>query len=287
MTLTDQARSFLFIPADRIDFIKKAHTRGADMIVIDLEDSILPQKKSEARENINLALDILDSNDQSAAVRVNGDLSNLVKDMESLSLAKLSAIVLPKVEYAGLINALDDFLGSLEQRQGLVVGSTHLIAMIESAKGCGSLNEISKSSKRLTAIALGSEDLSADLGCEPCAEALSWICQSMVVAARQSGIAALGFPGSISNISDLDELKTQIGKAKKIGMNGSLCIHPAQVELINSGFGYSEAEYAWAKRVVSAMKEAEQKGQGVATIEGKMVDAPVLARAKEILSVWE
>ncbi len=284
MNAIGQARSFLFIPANRADFLNKAHTRGADAIIVDLEDSIPSEQKKAAREQVNSALGILNSNNQLAAVRVNGDLSNLVKDLEILDLGKLSAIVLPKVEYPGMMKTLDAFLSTLEVKQGLTPGSTKLIGMIESAEGGCALQEISLSTRRLIAIAIGSEDFSADIGCEPCEEALLGICQEMIMAARRAGIAALGFPGSIGEISDLEKLRSQISRARKMGFNGALCIHPAQVSIVNSGFGYSEAQFEWAERVVSEMKKAELAGHGVCQIDGQMIDAPVLARAHRILS---
>ena len=264
--------------------MSKAHTRKADVVIVDLEDSIPLTQKQTARENINSALDALRENRQTAFVRVNGDLSNLVKDLEMLRLERLSAIVIPKVEYVGMVKVLDSFLSTLEAAQGLVSGSTKLVATIESAVGGLSATEISTSSGRLIALAIGSEDYAADIGCEPCEEALLGVCQNLIMAARQAGIVALGFPGSISEISDFEKLQSHVRKARAMGFSGAMCIHPSQVPIVNEGFAGDAALHDWADKVVLAMREAALAGKGTCQVDGQMVDAPVLARAERVIA---
>ena len=283
MKALKHAKSFLFIPANNEKFVSKAHLRGADVIILDLEDSIPVAEKSNARRIINDSLKTLESNGQLAVARVNGDLSNLVKDLESLDLAKVSGIFLPKIESQGMVKAVDQLLSLLELAQGIEIGSTELIGIIESASGVAALDRICSASNRLVALAVGSEDYAADLNCEPCEEALLGLCHEVKIATARTGIAAIGITGSIAEIKDLDKLSSQAKKAKRMGFNGALCIHPVQVAIINSAFNYTDSQIDWASRVVEAMRKSASLNQGVCIVDGKMVDEPVLLRAQTIL----
>lgn len=284
MTDPINPRSLLFIPADNDKFVAKAHQRGADIIILDLEDSIPLEQKASARQTINSALQQLKAVNQAVAVRINGDPSSRTQDLQAIDLSSVSLLLLPKVEQTVEIEQVDQLLSELEQQQSIANGQTQLVVMLESATGVLNAAALAKASSRVLALAIGSEDLSAELGCEPTTNALLYSCQQMKLASAAANIQAWGFPGSISEYSDLDKLEAQLNLARELGFSAALCIHPAQIALVNQVFSYTDEQRAWAQRVVNAMADAEKQGRGVCRVDGRMVDAPVVARARRILA---
>ncbi|OZG72714.1 hypothetical protein BTA51_14405 [Hahella sp. CCB-MM4] len=277
------AKSYLFVPANRQDFIRKAVNVAADVIIIDLEDSVPMAAKAEARGGILETAQRLFSEGKRVAVRVNNDLGNLAADLQSLPLSILHSILLPKAQNAGIIQMIDQYLVDLELQQSWGIGSTSLIPMIESCTGVLNLRSIAKSSPRVRALALGSEDLAADLGVPAVPESLLATCQHMALVAGEARLDALGFPGSIGEFNDLDQLGRNLMQAKSLGFGGALCIHPTQVPIVNQAFAYPLEQQVWARRVIDAMAVAQSHGQGTAKLDGRMLDAPVVALANRIL----
>ncbi|OMH38883.1 CoA ester lyase [Motiliproteus sp. MSK22-1] len=284
MSTLNKARSYLFVPANRPDFIAKAADKNADVIVLDLEDSVPDQAKAEARNQLPTSITQLKTQDQRVAVRINSELEHLTNDLNCLELVQLDSVLLPKVESAGVISLIDSHLSKLEEEQNMAAGSTRLIAMIESSKGVLNAREIAASSPRISSLALGSEDLCAELGVPPTNQSLLGVCQQLVLAAAESSISALGFPGSIGEFSHSEKLDTDLSTAKAMGFHGALCIHPLQVAAVNRIFTYSGEQRRWAKRAIEAMDEATRLGYGACQLDGKMLDAPVIALARQILA---
>ncbi len=278
------SRSYLFVPANRPDFVAKAHLRGADTIVLDLEDSIPQDQKANARAQLSGAVSALGKQQQAVAIRVNSDLENISADLSAIDFRQVNTLLLPKAEDASVIQYIETYIAEIEQRKQCEVGNTSLIPMIETCRGALNMREVANASPRIIALTLGSEDLSNELGAPPTPDSLLGVCQQMALISGEAGIAALGFPGSIGEIDDIKTLSEQLSVAKRLGFSGSLCVHPVQVAEVNRIFTFSAEQKEWAARVVAAMNEAENKGLGVCKIDGRMIDAPVIALAHQILA---
>ena len=277
-------RSLLFIPASNRAFVEKAATRGADGIILDLEDSIPPEQKYDARHVVAEHALMLAQQGVSVVVRINNDLRNAVRDLEAIISPNIAAVMIPKTESSSYLCHLDYLIRELEAERGLVPGHTRMISLIETAGGIVNLPEIAQATPRLCALALGSEDLIAELGCVPNTQRLMGYCETVLVNAKANHLQAIGIPGSLANFNDLELLRQQVQIAHEMGFTGALAIHPKQVSLFNEGFAATEEELNWARTVVERFSTAQAEGLGVIAIDGQMIDAPVLQRAKDILT---
>ena len=277
-------RSLLFVPANVPEFIDKAHQRGADAIVLDLEDSIPQGEKAAARERVALAAEQLSARGVDVVVRVNASLRLVAPDLEAVASPAVRAVCVPKVNGAAQLQWISEALGELEIERGIPQGTIRLIAMIESVGALSRREEIATSTRRLAAMTLGTEDFAASAGIAPEADALLYPCQQVVFAARAAGITPLGFVGSIAQYRDLEAFRSTIRRSRQLGFRGALCIHPAQVAIMNEGFAPSQEELAEARGIIDAYERALAAGRGSAEYNGRMLDAPVGARAKEVLA---
>jgi citrate lyase subunit beta/citryl-CoA lyase len=277
-------RSLLFVPANVPEYIDKAHQRGADAIVLDLEDSIPQGEKAAARERVASAAEQLSARGVDVVVRVNASLRLVAPDLEAVASPAVRAVCVPKVNGAAQLQWISEALGELEIERGIPQGTIRLIAMIESVGALSRREEIATSTRRLAAMTLGTEDFAASAGIAPEADALLYPCQQVVFAARAAGITPLGFVGSIAQYRDLEAFRTTIRRSRQLGFRGALCIHPAQVAIMNEGFAPSQEELAEARGIIDAYERALAAGRGSAEYNGRMLDAPVVARAKEVLA---
>lgn len=276
-------RSMLFVPAHVEKYVQAAHTRGADAYLLDLEDSVPPAGKAQARAGLGEAATQVSRSGAAALVRINNEPQWLEEDLQAAVLPAVRALMVPKVESAEMLRALDARLGELEARRGMVVGQTLLIAQIEHVRTLPRLDEIATSSPRLMGMILGSEDFSVSAGMEPIPEALYGPNQQMLFACRRAGILPFGYPGSISLFRDLDALRELIRRARQMGFVGSYAIHPDQVRVMNEEFQPPAAEVAHARELLAAYEQALAEGRGAFEFRGRMVDPPVVARAQELL----
>lgn len=276
-------RSMLFVPATAERFVSKAHTRGADAIIIDLEDAVALSEKPRAR---GLVAEVARSVGQAGAdvvVRINRPLRMAIPDLEAAICAEVTAIMAPKAEGAEHIALLAEVVAELEAERGLTEGHTRFFPLIETVAGLCAAHEIAAAS-RVVAISLGGEDFADAMGMpEVHADAMLPYLRQVQVAARGAGALAMGYPGSIANFSDLDAYTADIARARGMGMDGGTCIHPAQVPVLNAGFAPTEAERAAATRIVEAYDAALARGDGAVELDGKMIDVPVANRARRIL----
>jgi citrate lyase subunit beta/citryl-CoA lyase len=277
-------RSLLFIPVLSETFLGKAHQRGADAIILDLEDSIAPERKTEARERLAAAVTQLTENNVDVVVRINSPWRLAVRDLEAAVIAGISTIIIPKAADAGHIKALDDIISELEWERGLAAGMIGLIALIETPAALLQVETIACASPRLRGLTLGGEDFALALGARPSLELLKQPCQDVTIAAKAAGRLALGYPGSIAEFRDLSAFRrgVEIGLAQ--GCEGGFAIHPAQVAVLNNVFTPAQAEIEYAQRVVDAYHLALQQGQGAVSLDGKMLDVPVVERARVLLA---
>ena len=195
----------------------------------------------------------------------------------------VQAIVLPKVNWVNDVHTASHFIKRVELERGIPVGRTRLIAQIEDVRALPNLDGIASSSERLIAMTLGSEDFSASAGMDPTPQALFAPNQQVLFACRRVGLLPYGFPASIADFSDMDAFRQQIRLARQLGFVGAFCIHPSQVEPMNEEFSPSASETEDARVLIRAFEVAEQGGRGAIEHLGKMVDLPVVNRARELL----
>ena len=276
-------RSILFAPANDAKKISKAMTCGADAITLDLEDAVAYSQKEAARETLKSVLSHPPTT--KLFVRINSAGSKyILDDLEAVIGLPVDGLMLAKAESAGEVMKVDWLLDLLEDRKGITPGKTGIIPFIESAGGILRSTEIAACTPRIKALAFGGVDFSQELGLRYPSESdgMLFARGQLVLASRSAGIAPpldTVFP-DIKNISKL-EYETEI--ARKIGFQGKLVIHPAQVEPVNRIFSPTPEEIEYARKVVDAFDEAEGSGTAVIQLEGKMVEYPIYRRARELL----
>ena len=279
-------RSMLYVPATSEKFIEKAHERGADAIKIDLEDAVALAEKPRARTLVRSAAKTVAKGGADVLVRINRPLRMAVDDLEASVWPEVHGLVLPKVESADHIGFLAEIITELEDERDMQRGHIKLMALIETPRGYSNVRDIANSSERLSAIALGQEDFSAEMGMvEPEGMSLLSYYQTVQVAAREAGILPIGYPGSIAEFTNLELFKSNALIARKLGFDGGACIHPKQVPILNEAFTPTDDEIDRSERMVAAYDAAMAAGDGAVAFEGKMIDVPVVARAERILSI--
>jgi citrate lyase subunit beta/citryl-CoA lyase len=276
-------RSLMFVPITREKFVNSAHQRGADAIILDLEDSVPEAEKDRARTLIHSAAKVVSVARADVVVRINRPWHQAFKDVEAAVGPGVMALMCPKVESPEHIVVISELLDTFEAERGLPIGHTKLVALVETADAFFRLREIAKSSPRLVAMSLGAEDFALALAMEPIGETLQLAKQTMIIAARGAGILPLGFMGTVADFADLDAFRETIRRSRRFGFAGGTCVHPSQVGILNEGYGYSDADVDLATRMVAAYDDAKAKGLGAVTFEGKMIDVPVVERAQNVL----
>ena len=276
--MTPLRRSILFVPADRPERIEKAATLPADVVVIELEDGVAPDKKNFARGEAGRILEDLDLGEKELALRINR-ISSLdgLEDIRAMTkwARKPNLLLLPKVESAGEVRIYDDLITQMQAELEFMV-------MIESSRGILNAEKIVLASPRVSCLALGTADLSAELGSGMSWDAMLTYRTSMLLACGLTGIMPIDSP--YLNIKDEAGLLEECKKVREIGYTGKLCIHPSQLTPVNGAFTPSAEEVARARRIVKAV---ETQGTGALVLDGKMVDAPVIKSAQRIVETAE
>lgn len=278
-------RSLLFVPILNERYIDRAHTRGADAVILDLEDSIALSSKPAARAAVRPVARALREKGVDVLVRINSTDEMMEADLKAAVSPWVTAIDVPKADPERL-ERIDSIVAGLERTEGLAVGSIRLKLIVETASAMLRLREISDHAHRnprIVAITLGNEDLCTELGAEPTPDVLLGYCQQIVVAARAAGILPLGYADSVADYADLDRFRRSIGTARQIGFTGSSCVHPAHVPILNEMFSPSPAEVAEATEVITAARNAAD--EGAFEFRGRMVDRPIVTRAERILEL--
>ncbi|MDO6966184.1 HpcH/HpaI aldolase/citrate lyase family protein [Rhizobium alvei] len=258
------ASLFLFVPADRPERFAKAAASGADAIIIDLEDAVAADQKAPARAALTSHDDALRNAGRPVFIRINGTTTRWHDDdLAAVERLAVSGIILPKAESASTLAAL---------RQRLA--GKLLIALVETAAGLSSVDEIATACDR---IAFGSVDYAADLGCAHHRDALL-LARSRIVLAARLASQPQPIDGVTLSIKDDEAVEQDARYAMKLGFGAKLLIHPAQVIAARRGFSPSAEEISWAEKVVATNLDG-----AASAINGIMIDAPVLARARQIL----
>lgn len=277
-------RSLLFVPGNRRRMLEKARTLPADAVIFDLEDAVPPDEKSAARAMVREAIGAGPYGSQ-IVVRINALNTGLGEaDLEAVLAAGVQAICLPKAETVKEITHLASLLVVLEGARGLSAGSVSLLPIVETALGVMNAFEMAKASERVRALLLGGEDLCRDLGAIRTKEGpeLAYARSQVVVSARAAGVSPIDTV--FTDLNDQDGLLAETRMVRQLGYSGKLLIHPRQIEPVHCAFAPSDEELAYARRVVEGFEATLAKGGGVFALDGKMIDAPIVARAREALA---
>jgi len=277
-------RSLLYVPANNGRFIAKAHTRGADAIILDLEDSVPVTERPGARAALAETVAAAGQAGADVTVRINRPLREAIADLEAAVIPGVRALFVAKTENPGHLRLIDETVTELETERGLPAGSIGLSVMIESPAALRMAAEIGASSGRIVAMSLGGEDFATEMHAPPDPETLELPKLLCLMAAREAGVMPIGFLGTVADYTDLEKIRTALARSRKFGFEGASCIHPAIVPLLNEAFAPTQLEAAWAERVVTEYAAAQEKGRGAITIDGKMIDVPVAIRAGHILA---
>ncbi|MEC7301322.1 MAG: CoA ester lyase [Pseudomonadota bacterium] len=277
-------RSLLYVPVNVPKFVDKAHTRGADAVQLDLEDSVPNSQKAEARKMVQEAADIVSQAGADVVVRINQPLRHAVPDIEACISPRIAALALPKCNSAGHIRLLAEMVEELEEERGMVAGHTKFLTMVETADAFFELRDIAKAHPRVVVLMLGGEDFALSLHMEPTPETMLYPKQHAVIAARAAGILPYGIIGTVADYSDHEAYKAMVRKSAKFGFEGASCIHPAIVPMLNEGFTPAKEDEDLARRIVDAWDENEADGRGSFELEGKMIDVPVVLRAQRVIA---
>ena len=275
MTNARPFKSLLFVPASRLDMAERAHERGADAIILDLEDGVAEADRPAARDTLNALLEDLRRKGVPALVRINSLETGGVLDIGAIADTFTPPLLLPKVTEPEQIAAVE----ACWESSGKRLSGLQLMPMIECPGGLLRAEQIAKATRRVNALIFGSEDFATAAGLSTAIDALAMPAQWVALAAAAAGICAYGLPGSLANYRDMELFGVTLQRAKAIGYAGSLCVHPKQVLLANEVFRPSNEEIQWAEAVVAQAGAGGATGGDVA-----MVDAPILARAKAILA---
>jgi citrate lyase subunit beta/citryl-CoA lyase len=273
-------RSMLYVPANVPRFVAKAPGAGADAIILDLEDSVPAAAKTEARAGLADAVAACRAGPSAVLVRINRPLRLAVPDIEAAAAAGADGILVTKAMDAGHVRLLAEVLDELEAGAQRMV----MLPLIESAAATDRMTEIAAASPRVAGMLCGAEDLAAELGCAADDEVIASIKRRMVLAAGAAGVAALGTLGSIADFRDLDRLREVVRLSRRAGFSGATCIHPAVVPVLNEAFAPTGKELDLARRQVAAAEEAAREGRGSFEVDGRMVDEPILRRARRLLA---
>jgi citrate lyase subunit beta/citryl-CoA lyase len=276
-------RSQLFVPVNVRNYVEKAHARGADAIILDLEDSIAPADKEAARPLVSDAARICAQGGADILVRINRPLELAVRDIEAVVSPTVKGLLLPKIDSASHVRLLAELVDTVEARQGMLLGSTNFVAMIETPEAVPRMWEIAAAHPRVVAMTLGGEDFALATGSQPDPDVLLYPKQQVVLAARAAGILPLGVIGTVATYQDVEGYRDAIRRSRRFGFEGGACIHPSIVPLLNEGFSPSHEEVASAERIVSAFEKAKAQGRGSIEVDGKMIDIPVAERAERLI----
>lgn len=280
MSVLSDWRSLLFVAADDAARIAKVAGRGADAVILDLEDAVPPARKVAARLGLAEVIETLVGQGVRVVVRINAGWGDMLADLAVAVMPGVVAIMVPKVEDAERLHTIADLIREFAADEGLA-DPPAIVALVESPLGLQILDAVARVPE-VIGLALGSEDFSLALRVPPSPQALDLPCRLLALAAAPRGLMALGLPVSIATIADKDAWQAGIEQAKAIGITGALCVHPAQVAAANEGFAPSPEAVAQARRIVGGWDTAA--GAGVIQIDGRMIDRPVVEAARRTLA---
>ncbi|GAA0181036.1 CoA ester lyase [Clostridium sediminicola] len=275
----------MFMPGNNPGMLQSATVFGADSIILDLEDAVSISEKDSARILVRDAIKNLDYSSVEVIVRINAITTEFaLEDIDVIGKVKPDGLMIPKATEKDM-EMVDAILTSIEEKKCFPKNCIKLIPIVESAYGLENVYKIIKSSKRTVAVLLGGEDLTADMGIKRTKEGneIFYARNKVAVACKASRVDCVDTP--FTDVNDKEGLIKDTILAKSLGVTGKAAINPRQVNDINEVFAPSIEEIRYAKRVLKGVEEAEKEGKGVFAIDGKMVDAPVINRAKTVMEI--
>jgi citrate lyase subunit beta/citryl-CoA lyase len=278
-------RSMLILPSNVPRFVEKACLRGADAIVLDLEDSVPPDEKANARQGLKEAIELAGRGGADVLVRVNNDPLLIAEDLIAAIQPGLHAIFLPKAESPEDVLNLEAQISQLELDRGLKPLSIKVSLHIESPKGVLNIQQTVAAGTRIESISLGVDDYCLALGVEPSEEGMElfYPFSVMITVAKAAGVAPLGIMGTVAGFRDLEGFKRLAENGAEMGCEGAYCIHPDQVEILNRAFSHSAEKIALSQRIVTAFEKGMKAGRASINLDGRMVDTPVYRQARLVL----
>jgi citrate lyase subunit beta/citryl-CoA lyase len=278
-------RSLLYVPVTAERFVEKAHTRGADVVTLELEDGVAPSEKERARGLVAAAAPIVGQAGADVLVRINRPWQLAVRDIEASVGRDVCGLVLPKVDTADHVRAIADVVEAVERDRGLPVGYTVFFLRIESPEGVLNAAEIADAHPRVVALGLGVGDFSFALGVSHNGLAVTIAAYQVVLAAVAAKRVPLGLASTITNFGDLEEFRLVAGEARRLGFQGAPCVHPSQVAILNEVFSPTPEERERAQQIIDEYEQALAQGVGaIMTTSGEFVDIPVYEHAKLTLA---
>lgn len=277
-------RSLLYVPASSERFLAKAHERGADAIILDLEDSVVPSEKESARAGLAEAVRRAARGGATIFVRINSADDLMLLDAEAACRAGAFGLLVPKTGSAHTLQRLD---ARLEKVESAIARreKTKLVPMIEDPAAVFDARAIAGATPRVFGLTTGAEDLATAMGAQPLPDVVRMPTLMVHLAAKAAGVLSFGLLRSVADYRDLEGIARSAREARSFGFDGASCVHPQVVPILNEAFSPSPEELARAARLIAAYEEAQAAGKGACVFEGKMIDAPVVHRARALLAV--
>ena len=278
-------RSMLFLPGNTPNMLVNGAFLGADAAILDLEDAVAPSEKDAARVLVRNTIRYMDFRGCEVIVRINAVDSDFWQaDLDEILPQKPDLILLPKSSSAQDVLAADAYIGQKEAALGFAPNTVRLMPLIETALGVENAFSIASACPRVAALFLGAEDLTADLRCQrtKAGREIEYARTRLVTAARAAGVAVYDTP--FTDVNDDEGIQTDAAYAKALGFTGKASISPRHVEVINRVFSPTQKEIDYAYEVMDAIRLAKEQGRGAIALRGKMIDAPIVARAEQTIA---
>lgn len=279
-------RSMLFLPGNNPNMLINGNCLGSDSVIFDLEDAVSPAEKDAARILVRNTMRYMDFRGCEIIVRINSiDTPYWKEDLDTILPHRPGLILLPKTGSAADVLEADSYMTQLEGKLGLEKNTVGLMPLIETAMGVENAFQIASATKRVKALFLGAEDLTADLQCKRTKEGreIEYARTRLVVAARAAGVDVYDTP--FTDVNDDEGIRVDAALAKALGFTGKASISPRHVEVINEVFSPTEKEVDYAYEVMEAIALAKAQGKGAIALHGKMIDAPIVARAQRTIDM--
>jgi citrate lyase subunit beta / citryl-CoA lyase len=276
-------RSMLYVPASSKQFIAKAHERAADAIILDLEDSVAPNEKEKARAGLDEAVRSVSRNGATVFVRINSTDDAGFADAEAACRAGAFGLFVSKAGRPEVLERLDKHLQKIE-RALKRNEKTRLVPMIEDPGAVLDARSIAGATPRVFGLLVGSEDLATAMGAEPTSEVLRIPKILVHLAAKAAGVMSFGFVFSQTHFRDLEGIAQAAREARSFGFDGATCVHPSAIPILNEIFSPSVEEIDRAKRMIAAYELSIAAGKGACVFDGKMIDVPMVTRARALLA---
>lgn len=279
-------RSMLFLPGNNPNMLINGNCLGADAVIFDLEDAVSPAEKDAARILVRNTMRYMDFRGCEIIVRINSiDTAFWKQDIDEILPYKPGLILLPKTGSAKDVLEADAYISQVEDKLGLPRNTVGLMPLIETAMGVENAFAIASATDRVKALFLGAEDLTADLQCKRTKEGreIEYARTRLVVAARAAGVDVYDTP--FTDVNDDEGIVKDAELAKALGFTGKASISPRHVEVINAVFSPTQKDVDYAYEVMNAIAEAKAQGKGAIALRGKMIDAPIVARAERTIAM--